>query len=330
MPRSTVSFACQAIAAVVVSALLTAVPAHAAEATPCGNGLFVGNYAFSVDGVVYNAYGPSIHGRVMRMGYMHGNGDGTFTDPSLASYAGIPAALPSSVGWQPEPAAGTYTIGPDCSLTMTVAAPPPLSIPVTFKGSITGDGKHLSFAQYNPAGTTVKAEADQIHTPCRWQDMTGTWFVEMRGTIMPPAAVPLPPPLGTLNIGLANVFGDYSMVGQINLAQPSTRRVDTWSGEVTGRTTVAYGGVFAAIELGPNPSPAPVARMEGEDWTGTYTVARDCTVSVRYTARMETTPGVFTEVPLSWWGILNVNSRQLRFIMSELPLGPLQGAAWPR
>jgi hypothetical protein len=328
--RTWISLACKAIAAIALTTPLTAVSVQAAE--PCGDRLFRGNYVLSVDGVVYNAYGPSIHGPVTRVGYMHGNGDGTFTVPSLASYAGVPAALPTREGWQPEPAEGKYTIGPDCSLTLTVNAPPPLGIPITFSGSITGDGKHLSFLQTNPVGTTVKATAERIQTPCSWENMTGDWFVQMRGTIMPPFALPLPPPLGTVNIGLPNLFGDYSMVGQINLAEPSSRRVDTWSGQVTGKTTVAFGGLFAAIELGPNPTPLPVARMDNEDWTGTYTIARDCTVNVNYTAQMQAAPGVFVPVQLSWWGLLRVdgNNRELRFIMSELPIGPMVGSAWPR
>jgi hypothetical protein len=328
MRRSTgVSLACKAIAAAVLITPLTARPAHAGQATTCSDRIFRGNYVLTVDGVVYNAYGPSIHGPVTRVGYMHGNGDGTFTVPSLASYAGVPAATPSRQGWQPEDANGVYSIGPDCSLTLTVNAPPPLGIPITFTGSITGDGKHLSFMQSNPVGTTVKATSERIQTPCSVQDITGNWLVDMRGTIMPPIALPLPPPLGTLNIGLPNLFGEYRMVGQFTVAQPSARRVDEWSGEVTARTLVAFGGLFAAIELGPNPSPLPVARMENENWTGTYTIARDCTVNVRYTAMMGGTP-----VPLSWWGLLKTDgaSKELRFIMSELPIGPMLGTAWPR
>src|SRR5262249_33519563 len=153
------------------------------------------------------------------------------------------------------PADGKYTIGTDCLLTLTVNAPPPLGIPITFTGSITADGKHLSFLQTNPVGTTVKATAERIQNPCTIENLTGDWAVQMRGTIMPPFALPLPPPLGTINIGLPNLYGDYSMVGQINFAQPSTHRVDEWTGQISGKTIVAFGGLFAAIELGPNPNP---------------------------------------------------------------------------
>ena len=329
MPKTKVmSLACRAMAALVLSLPLTAAPAHAQT---CNNGTFSGNYVLTVDGVVYNAYGPSIHGPVTRVGYMHGNGDGTFTVPSLASYAGVPAAVPSREGWQPEPADGKYSITNDCSLTLTVNAPPPLGIPITFSGSITSDGKHLSFLQTNPIGTTVKATAERFPTPCSAENFTGNWAVQMRGTIMPPFALPLPPPLGTINIGLPALFGDYSMVGSFNVAEPSARRVSEWSGTITAKTTVAFGGLFAAIELGPNPVPPPVARMDNEVWTGTYTLAQDCTVNVRYTTLMEATPGAFVPVQLSWWGMLKLEgNRELRFIMSELPVGPMLGAAWPR
>jgi hypothetical protein len=39
-----------------------------------------------------------------------------------------------------------------------------------------------------------------------------------------------------------------------------------------------------------------------------------------------------TPVPLSWWGLLKTDgaSKELRFIMSELPIGPMLGTAWPR
>lgn len=330
MRRTRWSSFAKAIAALVLNAPFAAAPLQAAEAN-CGNGLFQGSYVLSVDGVVYNAYGPSIHGPVTRLGYMHAKGDGTFEVPSLASYAGFPAAVPSRDGWQPEDANGTYSIGPDCSLLLTVGAPPPLSIPVTFKGSITRDGKHLSFLQYNPAGTTVKATAERINPSCNWQDITGDWSVEMRGTIMPPFAIPVGPPLGTLNVGLPDVFGDYSMVGQINLAQPNFAGDESWSGDVTGNTTVAYGGLFAAIELGPNPPLPPVARLENEQWIGRYQVLRDCTVRVRYITTMEAAPRVFVPVQLSWWGVLKQDgsSREMRFIMSELPIGPMLGKAWP-
>src|SRR5262245_2574161 len=313
---TAISFTYKAIAVAVLSLPLTAAPAQAAD--PCSNSVFNGNYVLSVDGVVYNAYGPNIHGPVTRVGYMHGNGDGTFTVPSLASYAGVPAALPSREGWQPEPADGKYSVAADCTLTLTVNAPPPLGIPITFTGSITSDGKHLSFLQTNPVGTTVKAIADRFQTPCVAEHFQGDWSVQMRGTIMPPFALPLPPPLGTVNIGLPNLFGDYSMVGNITVAPPSARRVDTWSGQITGKTIVAFGGLFAATELGANPSPAPVARMDNENWTGTYTIAQDCTVNVSYTTNMQATATTAIPVQLSWWGMLKVDgsNRELRFIMS--------------
>lgn len=324
------SSVCKTFPAIALWTLVAAFPARAADS--CTSSVFSGNYVLSVDGVVYNAYGPSIHGPVTRVGYMHGNGDGTFTVPSLASYAGVPAALPSREGWQPEPADGKYAITADCSLTLTVNAPPPLGIPITFSGSITSDGKHLSFLQTNPVGTTVKATAERIQTPCGPEHLTGTWFVQMRGTIMPPITLPLPPPLGSINIGLPNLYGDYSMVGQVTVAEPSARRVDRWSGQIEGKTTVAFGGLFAAIELGPNPTPLPVARMDNENWTGTYTVAQDCTVNVTYTTNMQATATSTIPVQLSWWGLLkrDGSSRELRFIMSELPIGPLLGQAWPR
>lgn len=324
------SLARSILPAMILAALSAAVQANAADR--CDNSIFNGNYVMSVEGVVYSAYGASIHGPVTRVGYMHGYGDGTFTEPSLASYAGVPAAFPSREGWQPEPAAGKYTIAADCALTIVVDAPPPLSIPITFSGSITSDGRHLSFMQTNPVGTTVKATAERIQTPCGPEDWTGTWFVQMRGTIMPPATLPLPPPLGTLDIGLPNLYGDYSMVGQVTVAEPSARRVDTWRGRIDGKTTVAFGGLYAAIELGPNPTPLPVARMANENWTGTYTVAEDCTVNVAYTTNMQATSTLTVPVQMGWWGLLKKDggSRELRFIMSELPIGPLLGLAWPR
>jgi hypothetical protein len=322
---------------------------QAGQAAKCGNQLFKGKYVMTVDGVVYSAYGPGIHGPVMRVGYMQGNGDGTFSDPSLASYAGVPAAIASPDGWLPEPADGKYTIGPDCSLSLTVNAPPPLGIPITFSGSITSDGRHLSFLQSNPSGTTVKATSEMILTPCFSDDMAGDWSVEMRGTIMPPLDLPLGPPgAPVLNIGLPTVFGDYVMLGLINFSLPTTSK-SPWTGEVNGKTTVLYGGLNAAIELGPFPNPAPKSSLHIENWKGTYQLNDDCTVSVRYATSMpglNTLGAVVGPLNLGWWGILKVDSldlprpavrslkdnvsKELRFIMSELPIGPMLGKAWPR
>ena len=152
-----------------------------------------------------------------------------------------------SVGWQPEPAAGTYLIDADCSLTMTVHAPPPLSILVTFKGSITGDGLHLSFAEYDPARNHRQGAERRSDSVLRagWQDVTGDWFVE-------------------------NARHDHAPI--------RFRGRRRWRAEHLTFSTF------------------------GDYSMGTLRHRRDCTVSVRYSARMETMLGVFVTAPLELVG----------------------------
>jgi len=107
----------------IIGALLASgAPASAQEAaTSCSNRTLVGNYGFSIDGVILA--GPSaLPLRGVAMTHFDGKGNLTQVDHVLVN--GVPPAL----DWTP--GSGPYTVNSDCTgiMQINVAGQPPLNL----------------------------------------------------------------------------------------------------------------------------------------------------------------------------------------------------------
>jgi len=267
---------------------LMALPAQAQRR--CDNGTFKGIYGLSVFGTIINLPNFPLSGPIGRIARSEADGAGRFLLDSFASYAGFPAAEPSD---------GTYTVNPDCSITIIANAPPPVSRPVTFRGTISEDGRYLNFLQWDPQGTTVKATAKQAKNLCSIHELVGNYSLELKGLVVPPAQI------GPVSFGNQTLAGEYSQVGLIRMDPPYSCRpyCASFRGTVGANTIVSYAGV-----------------ENEQSWSGTYTLNLDCSVNVRYSA--STPAGNFD---FEWWGVMVDDDREVRFIVTKPYLGPLVG-----
>jgi hypothetical protein len=109
--------------------LAAALPVLAqAQEGSCGLGTFEGVYSLIVSGqIIHEPSVPIPPGPVSRAGRAVTDGRGNVTFQQRGSYNGVPSD---------ESATGTYTVGSDCVITFIINAPPPVSFPVTFQGTI--------------------------------------------------------------------------------------------------------------------------------------------------------------------------------------------------
>jgi hypothetical protein len=239
---------------------------------------------------------PIFNGPVVRVGRAVSDGNGNLTLTQYSSYSGVPSL---------EPADGTYTITSDCLITFFINTPPPVAFLVTFKGAISVDGKYVTFAQADPPGATIRATSKRSEAQCGFDDLKGTYDLDMSGTIMPHAVIPLPPPFGTVVVGNDLIAGDFASAGQVTFDPPSG--LDLASGQpgnVHGFTSSSFAG-----------------RIAVENWSGTYQVNSDCTATVNYTANA----GPAGAIDFKWWGVITDGGRDLRIIQFPLTLGPVYG-----
>jgi hypothetical protein len=134
--------------------------------------------------------------------------------------------------------------------------------------------------------------------------LKGSYDLDMSGTIMPSAVIPLPPPFGTVVVGNDLIAGDFASAGQVTFEPPSgLDLVNGDPGTVHGFTSSSFAGKVAV-----------------ETWSGTYQVNSDCTATVNY---MVNTPA--GALAFSWWGVLTDGGKDLRIIQMPLTLGPVYG-----
>jgi hypothetical protein len=265
----------------------------------CDLSTFKGVYSLEVLGLIINEPTVPVQGPIGRVGRAVADGDGHISFDQVASYAGIPSV---------EPAIGTYTVMPDCFITFYINAPPPVSFLVTFQGTILADGEYLTFMQLDPQGTTVGGNSKRVQNVCNWEDLKGQYNLQMAGTIMPHTVIPLPPPIGSIEIGNDAIAGDYLELGVLTFEPPSMLELMMGKpGRVTAKTNTSFNG-----------------NLDIQNWTGTYQITRDCKVNVSFSRHA----GAAGTLNFQWWAVLADKGHDLRIISMPLTLGPMVGDAY--
>ena len=283
-----------------VMVLAAALPLLAQQGgTACNLGTFKGVYSLIVTGQIVNE--PSVPipqpAPVSRAGRAVADGNGNITFEQRGSYFGIPSA---------EDATGTYTVTPDCIITFIINAPPPVSFPVTFRGTMMASGDSATIMQVDPDGTTVKVNSKRAQNACTFDDLKGTYMLDLKGAI-PPKLV-LPPDFGSLEIGNDLIAGDYQELGVLTFAPPTGADLTAGKpGTITAKTTASYNGA-----------------LDTESWSGTYTIDKDCRVNASFSRNA----GAAGNLDFTWWGVLADQGRDLRIVREPLTLGAIDGDAY--
>jgi hypothetical protein len=286
--------------------LVAAIPALAqAAGPPCNLRTFNGVYSLLVTGQVINE--PSVPvppGPVSRVGRAISDGNGNVKFQQRGSYNGVPSD---------ESATGTYTISSDCVATFIINAPPPVSFPVTFQGPILASGDSLTIMQIDPGGTTVKVNSRRVQNSCNFEDLKGTYALDMKGfipkhTIFFLPSPPFPPGLPPLDIGNDAIQGDYLELGVLTFEPP------TGNDLVAGKPGILKGATTASFN----------GNLDRETWSGTYTIDKDCTVNASFSKHA----GAAGILNFSWWGVLADQGRDLRIVQQPLTLGAMDGDAY--
>jgi hypothetical protein len=279
--------------------LAAALPVLAQESgAPCNLGTFKGVYSLVVTGQIINE--PSVPipqpAVVSRVGRAVADGNGNITFEQRGSYFGIPSA---------ENAVGTYTVTSDCFITFIINAPPPVSFPVIFEGTTMASGDSLTIMQIDPDGTTVKVNSKRVQNVCAWEDLKGTYMLDLKGAIPPTAT--LPPDFGSLVIGNDAIAGDYQELGVLTFRPPTGTDLAAGNpGTITGKTTTSYHGA-----------------LDTQSWSGTYTIDKECRVNASFTKHA----GAAGNLDFTWWGVLADQGRDLRIVQEPLTLGAVDGDA---
>ena len=111
-----------------------------------------------------------------------------------------------------------------------------------------------------------------------------------------------------LEIGNDAIQGDYLELGVLTFEPPTgLDLVAGKPGAITGNTTASFNG-----------------NIDPETWSGTYTIARDCTVNASFSKHA----GAAGVLAFTWWGVLADQGRDLRIIQQPLTLGAMDGDAY--
>jgi hypothetical protein len=200
----------------------------------CTNADYSGTYAFITAGsfVQLPPAAAALLGAFAQAGVFISDGLGHVTIQSNASYNGL--LLPANVP-------GTYTVSPDCTTVFNVTLPPPLSIPSTFTGVLSGDNRSMALVISSPPGTVViGTHVKQDIRFCSASTFSGSYAIDMGGALA----------------GTSSQAGPFHRVGRL---------VADGNGNFTAKTLADYAGT--SVE---------------EDFSGTYTVAGDCGITLSY------------------------------------------------
>ncbi len=136
--------------------------AEAAEAS-CNLATLKGSYSFVASGQIINEPAvPVPPGPVSSVGRAVSDGNGNVTFEQLGSYSGVPSA---------ENGTGTYAVTSGCVITLIINAPPPVSFPVTYQGTISPTGDTLAVMQTDPVGTMIKVNWKRVPNNCTFKDL---------------------------------------------------------------------------------------------------------------------------------------------------------------
>jgi hypothetical protein len=147
----------------------------------CSTGDYRGTYAFFTTGafVQLPPQAAILLGPFAQAGTFTSDGQGNITIESTASYNGI---------IQPANVVATYTLTPDCLLTVSGVLPDPLSVPFTFVGVLSSSNRQLNLMITNPPGTVVIGEHwKQDSRFCGLDDFSGAYQIDLGGSVAAPA-----------------------------------------------------------------------------------------------------------------------------------------------
>jgi hypothetical protein len=234
------------------------VSAAAAHAQGCRNSDFRGIYAAQAVGAFLTA--PGIPpGPTARVGRTAADGAGNASIQATLSLGGL--VLKEEYG-------GTYTVNPDCTVTVTLLIPfpgVPQPIPFQLTGMLTDDARQMTIILNQPAGSTVRIILrKQQKTECGNGDLLGPYLLDMSGDNLAVSGVPQ---------------GPIARVGRI---------VFNGEGAFTATTQASYGGAVVA-----------------ENFSGTYSVDKSCQFTVNYSYGA---PSVPVTLQQSWDGMLSDRS----------------------
>ncbi len=148
----------------------------------CDNATYHGIYSFQGVGafVVLPPQGAFLLGEFAQAGTFDVDGKGHLFVTSSAAYNGY--VLPANVP-------GTYQVGPDCVVAISVILPPPTLIPSTFVGILADGARVMNLMINSPSGTVVVGHhLKQDLKFCGPQDFSGGYQVELQGAVARPAS----------------------------------------------------------------------------------------------------------------------------------------------
>jgi hypothetical protein len=149
----------------------------------CSTSDYKGTYSFSSVGALITLppAGAPLVGPFAQSGAFMSDGQGNLTIDTTDSYNGLVLS-----GSQP----ATYTVTPDCILTVSLTLPPPLNVPATFTGVLALDNRHIVLMITDPPGSVVVGEHyKQDSQFCAITDFAGAYQVDLGGTIVTPKSL---------------------------------------------------------------------------------------------------------------------------------------------
>lgn len=212
------------------------IPVGAAQT--CGNQDLKGTYgALATGSLVAAPLPPELLGPSTRVGHLEVDGNGNAQVKVTISFNGAVFD---------EEYTGTYSIDPDCSLSMTLNVPFPgvaAPIPLTFFGALADGGRQIAMMIVDPPGAEVRIVLRrQERSTCSVTDVSGSYAVDLVG----------------VNVFLpAYPAGVFARIGRVEF---------DGKGGFSANTQSSYDGI-----------------MVGETFSGSYTVDSACRLQLRYT-----------------------------------------------
>jgi hypothetical protein len=180
----------------------------------CSTSDYKGTYSFSSVGALITLppAGAPLVGPFAQSGAFMSDGQGNLTIDTTASYNG-------NVLFGSEPA--SYTVSPDCIVTVSLTLPPPLNVPATFTGVLGLDNRQMVLMITDPPGNVVVGEHyKQDSQFCAITDFSGAYQVDLGGSIVSPKSL----------------AGQFHTIGRL---------VADGNGNFTGSTFANYNGNVA-------------------------------------------------------------------------------------
>ncbi len=165
---------------------------------------------------------------------------------------------------------GTYEVAADCTITFAIEPFAPIFQPATFNGVLSDNKRQVTFMISNPPGQTIHAELRrQDAGGCSVTSLSKSYALLFQGAIVTPAPGQLP--------------GEFVRSGVVTF---------DGVGNFAADTIANYNGFL----------------IQPENFTGTYTVAPNCTVAMQYS---------YAGNDQTWTGALIDNSKAVDLVVSS-------------